>query len=82
MLKGPVYHIVGVDAQASLGPAATPEENLIIGKAVTKDYRRNWKDERFADFMLANSLVALNTFSADETDTYLQLFWKVDPQAN
>ena len=51
LVRTPVYNIVGVDAQVSVGVPRTREEARYIGQAVEDVALRTWKAKRFITFM-------------------------------
>ncbi len=69
-LRGPIYRIIGIDAQVSVGQAHTREESSLIGPAVMKDEVRHWKTHEFIHFILEEKLTLFNTFSKNTQDIF------------
>ena len=63
MLNTPVYTIVGVDAQAPVGPPQTRAQEFCIGPATSGI--RTWKGTQFVNFCLERNLRIWNTFAKD-----------------
>ena len=69
-LSGPIYHILGIDAQVSVGPPDTREEGLYIGTSVMRGKQRTWKTYNFIQFILDYKLTLCNTFSKNTEDIF------------
>ena len=68
ILSTPVYTLVGVDAQTSVGKPTNRHQEHCIGPATMGE--RGWKGNEFVEFCLVNDLKIMNTFAADTQDVF------------